>query len=94
MINEFSNIVILLKYYLNSVLYTGDVPNKLCLCIISPIYKNKDLQRDPDNYRGIPLLSCTCKLFMTCINKRLSNYVLQDILREEKSGFRHGIAVQ
>ena len=76
--------------FLNIVLYTGLVPTEWCLGIINPIYKNKGPRSDPDNYRGITLLSCTCKLFTACINKRLSDYVQQDILGEEQAGFRHG----
>ena len=74
----------------NIVLYTGLVPTEWCLGIINPIYKNKGPRSDPDNYRGITLLSCTCKLFTACINKRLSDYVQQDILGEEQAGFRQG----
>ena len=35
-----------------------------------PLYKNKDPITDPDNYRGITLLSCTSKLFTACLNRR------------------------
>ena len=66
------------------------MPTEWCLGIINPIYKNKGPRSDPDNYRGITLLSCTCKLFTACINKRLSDYVQQDILGDEQAGFRHG----
>ena len=34
------------------------------------VYTKKCLPSDPDNYKGITLLSCTCKLFTACINKR------------------------
>ena len=45
---------------------------------------------DPDNYRGITLLSCTSKLFTSCLNFRLSCYVEENILSQEQSGFREG----
>ena len=45
---------------------------------------------DPDNYRGITLLSCTSKLFTACLNQRLSKYVQDNILGEEQAGFRKG----
>ena len=76
--------------FFNIVLCTGLVPTEWCLGIINPIYKNKGPRSDQDNYRGITLLSCTCKLFTACINTRLSDYVQQDILGEEQAGFRHG----
>ena len=42
------------------------------------------------SYRGITLLSCTCKLFTACLNSRLSLYVNDDILGREQAGFREG----
>ena len=76
--------------FLNIVLHTGLVTTEWCLDIINPIYKRNGLQSDPDNYSGITLLSCTCKLFTACINKILSDNGQQDILGEEQSGFTHG----
>ena len=38
---------------------------------IIPLYKNKGSRMDPDNYRGITLLSCVGKLFTAAINERL-----------------------
>jgi len=60
------------------------------LGIICPLYKNKGSVTDPDNYRGITLLSCTSKLFTACLNHRLSKYVEDNILGEEQAGFREG----
>ena len=74
----------------NIVLYTGLVPTEWCLGIFNPLCKNKGPRSDPDNYRGITLLNCTCKLFKACINTILYDYVQQDILGEEQAGFRHG----
>ena len=36
------------------------------------------------------MLSCTCKLFISCLNNRLSKYVDDDILGKEQAGFRKG----
>ena len=44
---------------------------------------------DPDNYRGITLLSCLGKLFTSAINSRLRSFLeLRNQLGEEQSGFR------
>jgi len=76
--------------FFNIVLNTGIVPLNWCAGIILPIYKNKGSPSDPDNYRGITLLSCIGKLFTACVNKRLSNYVENEILGNEQAGFRAG----
>ena len=68
---------------------TGCVPYEWCLGIIYPLYKHKGSVNDPDNYRGITLLSCTCKLFTACLNNRLSCYIEDNILGEEQAGFRN-----
>ena len=41
------------------VLNTGFTPTEWCLGIVHPLFKNKCSVSDPDNYRGITLLSCT-----------------------------------
>ena len=76
--------------FLNIVLNTGFVPTDWCLGTNHPLYKNKGSVSEPDNYRGIILLSGTGQLFITCLNHRLSSYVDDTILEEEKAGFRKG----
>ena len=49
--------------FLNSVLNTGFIPTEWCLGIIHHLFNNKGSVSDPDNYKGITLLSCTGKLF-------------------------------
>ena len=48
------------------------------------MFKNKGSVSDPDNYRGITLLSCTVKLFTACLN------CLNHILGQEQAGFGKG----
>ena len=47
-------------------------------CIIVPIHK-KGNTSDPNNYRGISLVSCFAKLFNTILNKRLKEWAVQTI---------------
>ena len=48
-------------------------------------------ENDPDNYRGITVLSCFGKLFTSVINDRIHSFLeTSDILGNEQSGFRKG----
>ena len=54
-----------------------------------PIYKNIGDINDPDNYRGITILSCFGKLFTAVLNRRLNDYLESlSLLIEEQAGFR------
>ena len=45
---------------------------------------------NPDNYRGITLLSCFSKLFTSVLNNRLTEYIDElGLMGEEQTGFRH-----
>ena len=73
----------------NLILRTGHVPYDWCIGLIVPIYKKKGSQFDPNNYRGITLLSCLGKLFTMCINVRLTKFISnQSIIGEEQAAFR------
>ena len=73
----------------NIILSTGIVPDDWVISIIRPIYKNKGDDTDPNNYRGISLLSCFGKLFTSCLNERLSNFVkAHDTVGPEQVGFK------
>ena len=73
----------------NIVLNTGIVPEAWCIGFILPLYKNKGSAADPDNYRGITLLSCVGKLFTALLNERMTKY-LDAIggIGDEQAGFR------
>ena len=42
----------------NLVLQTGIVPEEWCISNIIPLHKNKGDICNPDNYRGISIVSC------------------------------------
>ena len=99
-INEFlkyspeSYIELLVKLF-NIILKTGIIPTEWCISFISPIYKNKGEKSDPNNYRGISIISCLGKLFTALINERLTKFAdLNEIIGEEQAGFRSGYSTQ
>lgn len=95
-INEFvkhcpDNVLTLIVNLFNIVLHTGIIPYDWTIGLIVPLFKNKGDKNDPDNYRGISLLSCIGKLFTATINARLNGYLeAVGLLGEEQAGFRYG----
>jgi hypothetical protein len=94
--NEFikkcpQNVVELIVKLFNLILRTGHIPNDWCIGLIVPIFKKKGSKFDPNNYRGITLLSCLGKLFTLCVNIRLTKFVTdRGIIGEEQAAFREG----
>lgn len=79
-----------LKHLYNKVLTTGIFPKEWCQAVLSPLHK-KGIKSDPNNYRGIALLSVLGKIFTKIINNRLVTWMEQCTLqREEQAGFRKG----
>ena len=95
-INEFlktcpETVLILLRNYFNLIMDTGITPTQWSLGIIQPIYKNKGSTDDPNNYRGITLLSCLGKLFTAVLNSRLRTMLeTEEQIGKEQAGFREG----
>ena len=85
------NLLSIIASLFNIVLNTGIVPEDWCIGYIMPLYKNKGSLKDPDNYRGITLLSCVGKLFTAVLNDRVTRY-LDAIggIGDEQAGFRQG----
>ena len=52
----------------------------MCLSGIMLIYRNKGSTDNLNNARGISLLSCLGKLFTSCINKRLKDFVKEKMI--------------
>lgn len=58
---------------------------------IISLYKGKGEHSDPNNYRGITIMSVLGKLFCKVLNERLLGYLeSKDLLHEGQSGFRTG----
>ena len=73
----------------NVILDTGVIPSSWVSGMIMPIYKNKGDRNNPDNYRGITILSCLGKLFTSLINVRLTDFVNKlNLIGPEQAGFR------
>ena len=69
------------------------MPNEWCVGLIVPLYKSKGSDRDPDNYRGITILSCMGKLFTAVLNQRITNCTeSRGIMGDEQAGFREGFS--
>ena len=66
------------------------IPQEWMKGVIFPIYKAGDC-RDPNNYRGISLLSVVGKLYSSVLNRRLVDWSEKNnIILEEQGGFRPG----
>ena len=73
----------------NRVLEDGIVPDSWLNGMIMPIYKSKGSSDDPDNYRGITLLSCLGKLFTSVVNECLNKFADRiSLIKENQAGFR------
>jgi len=75
----------------NIVFDTGIIPTAWSIGVIQSLYKNKGDPKDPDNYRGITLLSCLGKVFTAVINNRLGEFSKGiGLINNEQAGFRPG----
>ena len=80
----------LLLKVLNFVLQNNATAYEWFISIIAPIHK-KGPKMDPDNYRGISLISCLYKLLTAILNKRIAAYCLENnILSRAQLGFVMG----
>ena len=72
-----------------NTIYDGAVFPKLWEeSVIVPIYKKGDCN-DPDNYRGVSLISTFAKIFLHVLGTRLQQWTEENnLIREEQAGFR------
>ena len=93
-LNEFlkaspEKLITVITKLFNIVLDSGMIPKEWSIGVLVPLYKNKGSKNNPDNYRGITLLSCFGKLFTATINDRLTHFLEEmGTLGDEQAGFR------
>ena len=69
---------------------TSYFPLDWCKSVIIPLFK-KGEDSDPDNYRGISLLSVVSKVFTVILNKRLYSWAEnEEKISKEQAGFCKG----
>jgi hypothetical protein len=76
----------------NRLFETGVFPKEWSQSVIIPLFKKGDAN-NPENYRGISLLSIVSKIFTSILNKRLYNWAEKEHkICEEQAGFRKSYA--
>ena len=77
--------------FLNRILETTELPDKGAVSIYQPVFKNGN-RNDPNNYRGISLSSCLCKLFTALLTERIQNDLeKRNVLGRGQAGFRNNM---
>ena len=72
----------------NKMFTLGYFPLRWAVGIVVPLHKKGDIN-EPDNYRGISLLSITSKIFTGILNRRLYNWAEEnEKINREQAGFR------
>ena len=80
---------VILKLF-NEILKSGKSISSWEVGMIVPIHKDGS-KLDPSNYRGITLMSCLSKLFLSILNARLIIFAVENkILRRNQLGFVEG----
>ena len=74
----------------NDTLNSNIISPQWLTSLIFPIHK-KGAKDNPDNYRGISLMSCMGKLFFSILNNRLTTFANEkNLLAESQLGFTQG----
>ena len=80
----------ILRRIFNSILDNPRIIEKWSISMINPLHKSGS-KMDPDNYRGISLLSCFSKFFSSILNLRLTQYAIdKNIFSRSQLGFMAG----
>ena len=90
---EFHDLLIpLLNTLFNGILDSGLFPSEWSVAVMVPVFKSGD-RNDPNNFRGISLVSCLAKLFTNIINNRLIEWSNKyDTITDAQFGFRGGLS--
>ena len=76
----------------NAVFDSGFFPDKWSEGLIVPVHK-KGMLHDPNNYRGITLLSCLSKLFTSVLNNRINKFCDENsVISDAQFGFKKGVS--
>ena len=75
----------------NCIFDSGNFPDSWAEGLIVPIYKKKGSKEDPNNYRGVTLLSCLGKYFNSILNARFKK-VSEKLISNIQAGFREGFS--
>lgn len=74
----------------NNIFKSGFFPESWTKGCVVPIYKKGDIN-DPNNYRGLTLVSCMGKLFTSILNKRLMKWDQKyNVITDAQFGFKPG----
>ena len=85
-----SLIKVMTKFF-NRIQETTEVPDEWAISIYQPVFK-KGNRNDPNNYMGISLPSCLCKLFTALLNERIqSDLDERNVVGREQVGFRKNV---
>ena len=80
----------LIRTLFNSILHNPRAIEKWSISMINPLHKAGS-KMDPDNYRGISLLSCFAKYFSAILNLRLTKFAIdKNIFSKSQLGFLQG----
>ena len=82
-------LILIITTFFNKMFDIGDVPDDWATSIYQPIFK-KGEKTNPNNYRGISLTSCLCKLFTSVLIERIrKDLEKRNVLGIEQAGFRN-----
>ena len=82
----------MLNKLFNGILISGLFPELWSTAVMVPVFKRGD-PSDPNNFRGISLVSCLAKLFTNIINTRLIEWSkTYDTITDAQFGFTNGLS--
>ena len=80
-------VILFLTKLFNRIFESG-IPSEWAKAIVIPIFKKGNVDQ-PDNYRGVSLISIICKCYTSILNDRLRRWLEEkDVIVENQAGFR------